>query len=232
MAIGSQLKTHAPFRILVAVPHTWLRETILQTFSGSNAELLIAQNRGDLLSPEHTQSDLILAEPFGFGEPGLDFLRQLRQRAPSTPLVVLLSLDTRDYRDAVVRIGANSVMATEQVATELLPTIERLLERSSLVNGIANKISQNAQQSAPIGESAFTNDNLPRSLHNLSDQAVERLATPVSFVSPHEDSPQVEDRLAEGRTFLRGLSILSNTATQTAPARTIRTACNLNCGAH
>ena len=36
----------------------------------------------------------------------------------------------------------------------------------------------------------------------------------------------------KARTFLRGLSIISNTAPQTAPARTIRTACNLNCGAH
>ena len=187
--MGSLLKTHAPFRILVAVPHLWLRETILQTFYGSNAELLIAQNRGDLLLPDHAKSDLILAEPFGFGEPGLDLLRQIKQRAPSTPLVVLLSLDTRDYRDAVVRIGANSVMATDQVATDLLPTIERLLERTSLVNGITNKISRNARQSAPIGESAFADDNLPLSLHNLSDQAVERLAAPVPFVSPAEDLP-------------------------------------------
>lgn len=231
MTMGSCLKTRAPFRILVAVPHAWLRETILQTFYGRNAELLLAQNRDELLL-EHNKLDLILAEPFGFGEPGLDLLREIKQRAPSTPLVVLLSLDTRDYRDAVIRIGANSVMATEQLTVDLLPTVDRLLERTSLVNGIAHKISHNAQKSAPIGEAAFAEDNLPASLHALSDRAVERLAAPVSFVFPQADSPQVDERPAEAQTFLRGLTIVSNTVTSTTPTRTIRTACNLNCGAH
>ncbi len=229
--MGSLLKTRTPFRILVAVPHIWLRETILQTFYGSNAELQIAQNREELLA-EHNKSDLILAEPFGFGEPGLDLLRQIKQQAPSTPLIVLLPLDTHDYRDAVVRIGANSVIATEHLIADLMPTVNRLLERKSLVNGIVHKISQNAQRSAPIGEAAFDDDNLPVSLRNLSNRAVERLATPVPSIFPRTDSPRVDVHPVEEQTFLRGLTIVSNTVTSPTPTRTIRTACNLNCGAH
>ncbi len=225
MTTASVVQVRARSKILIAVAHTWLRETILQTFHDSHLELVIAPNRNDLLSMN--QVDLILAEPFGYGDPGLDLLRRLKQRTPATPLIVLLPLDTLDYRNAVVRLGANCVMATEQITTDLLPTVERLLERTRLINGIASKLSRDATASAPIGESAFASDNLPLDLRALSDQAVERLAASLPF-----NYPPVTNHPAPGRTFLRGLSITSDALKPTSPARTLRTACNLNCGAH
>jgi DNA-binding NarL/FixJ family response regulator len=136
IVVSASINNSAPFRILVAIPHTWLRETILLILGSANAETVIATCRDDLISAEQTRPDIILADPFAFDEPGLDLLREIRQQAPAIPLIILLPLDTCDYRDAVGCIGANDMIAAEQLNTDLLPMVERLLSRARCISGV------------------------------------------------------------------------------------------------
>jgi molybdopterin-containing oxidoreductase family molybdopterin binding subunit len=203
-----------------------LRETILQTLETTNAETIIATSRDELMSSSQTLPDIILAEPFAFDEPGLDLMRELKLRAPAVPLIILLPFDTRDYRDAVVRIGANGVVAAEQLTTELLPTVERLLSRARLATSVADRINQFARTSSPMGESVLGSVNL----RALSDETVERLAPLVPQVSALENVSPSET--LEGRKFLRGLAVMPGYQPQRSETRVVRTACNLNCGSH
>ncbi|MBI5301794.1 MAG: molybdopterin-dependent oxidoreductase [Chloroflexi bacterium] len=223
------MNSKTPIRILLGVPHVWLRETISQTLA-ANAEILVAQNRQDLMLQAQMKPDVVVAEPFAFGEPGLDLLRQLKSSAPSVPLIVLLPFDTRDYRDAAIRTGANGVVNIEDLTTELAPAVAEVLKRALLANGIANKIAQIAQDGAPLGESAYTRDGAELSLAQLSDQIVEQLAPTIPTMASQDSADQPD--AAEKQTFLRGLTLTSKTVSTIAPTRTTRTACNLNCGSH
>ncbi len=220
------MRSNTPIRILLGVPHVWLRETISQTLA-TQAEILVAQNRQDLILQAQTKPDLMVAEPFAFGEPGLDLLRQLKSQAPAIPLIVLLPFDTRDYRDAAIRNGANGVVIVEDVTTELVPAVSEVLKRAVLVNGIADKIAHIAESGAPLGEAAYQSD---LSLAQLSDHAVAQLAPTLPPITTPDFSPRPDE--VEPRLFLRGLAITSKTMMTSAPTYTMRTACNLNCGAH
>ncbi|MBI5649529.1 MAG: molybdopterin-dependent oxidoreductase [Chloroflexi bacterium] len=218
------MRSNSPIRILLGVPHAWLRETISQTLA-QNGELLVAQNRHDLMAHAQTKPDVMIAEPFAFGEPGLDLLRELKARAPTVPLIVLLPFDTRDYREAAMHTGANGVIRVEDVATELAPAVSEALKRALLVNGITHQLAQIAERGAPLGEAAYRND-----LARLSDHAVEQLAPTMPSFATQDYSPRAD--AIEPQTFLRGLALTSKTISTAAPARTMRTACNLNCGSH
>jgi anaerobic dimethyl sulfoxide reductase subunit A len=220
------MRSNTPIRILLGVPHVWLRETISQTLA-EQAEILVAQNRQDLMLQAQTKPDVMVTEPFAFGEPGLDLLHQLKLQAPSIPLIVLLPFDTRDYRDAAIRSGANGVVTIEDVTTELMPAVSEVIKRAVLVNGIADKIAQIAECGAPLGEAAYQTE---LSLAKLSDQAVEQLAPTMPHITIQDFSPRRDQ--GEHQTFLRGLAITSKTISTPAPTHMARTACNLNCGAH
>jgi len=218
------MSSNTPIRILLGIPHGWLRETISQTLA-HNGELLIAHTRHDLMVQALRKPDAVIAEPFAFGEPGLDLLRELKAHAPAVPLIVLLPFDTRDYRDAAMRTGANGVIIVEDVTTDLSPIINEAIKRATLVNGITNEIAQIAERGAPLGEAAYHDD-----LARLSDRAVEQLAPTMPPLATQDFSPRADP--IEPQTFLRGLALTSKTISTAAPARTVRTACNLNCGSH
>ncbi|MCL4488753.1 MAG: molybdopterin-dependent oxidoreductase, partial [Chloroflexi bacterium] len=226
------MKPRNPFRILLAVPHPALRETIAQVFRADRAEILVAASRDDLVSQVSANPDLLLAEPFAFDEPGLDLLRLLKRTAPAVPLIVLLPFDTPEYHRAAVRSGANGILSIQTLATDLVPTVEQILSRSTLVDGVAREIKRIAQTSAPIGDAAFDEDLSRLSLATLSGEAVERLAPRLpAFPSAISDT-DVARPAQVGRVFLRGLSLASGPSSPHAVARTLRTACNVNCGSH
>ncbi len=224
----------SPLRILVAVLHPWLRDTISQLLARRPVEILPVHNRDALLTQASAGPDVVLVDPFAFGEPGLNLLQRLRRAAPATLIVVLLSADTHDYRDAVVRVGANGVVITERSTTDLLPTLQRLLARTHLVNGVADQIVRAAQRGAPIGAPAYGDSPSSRNLQALSDRAVERLASPLVSNLPTPPSrvnrPDQDER--REHTFLRGLTLSTVSPSPNSTERVARTACNLNCGAH
>ncbi len=188
-----QMTSPIPFQILLAVPCASLRDTITQILSNNCVRLAYAHNAENLFRSVSSQPDLILAEPFAFDEPGLDLLKRLKQQAPTIPLVVLLPFDTRDYRDAVNRMGANSIVITEELATSLWSTIERLLTRKDLDHGVTNTIAPMAQLRAPGGESAFTDHSDPSSLPTSSERPLEH-PTPMSAPDKPTDieTPPIE----------------------------------------
>ena len=202
------MKTHTPFQILIAVPCASLRDTISQILWDDRVQLAYAQNVQELFRPAPTQPDIIVAEPFAFGEPGLDLLKRLKQQTPTVPLIVLLPFDTRDYRDAVIRVGANSVVITEELATNLWSTIEQWLTRKECIDGVVNPISPIAQHSAPVDESVFCKHSEPSSLSTPSDQTLESPTLFAPFVvSPDKstitDEPSIAKTTQTSEHYLR-----------------------------
>ncbi len=108
-----------PSRILVAVPHLWLMDSLAQLLRRGPVEILPAPDRDALLAQASAGPDLLVIDPFAFGEPGLELLKRVRQAAPAAPIVVIIPIEANDYRDAALRLGANRVLTAEQSTTDL-----------------------------------------------------------------------------------------------------------------
>lgn len=227
MGLGVRMDQRRPSRILVAVPHLWLMDSLAQLLRRGPVEILPAPDRDALLAQASAGPDLLVIDPFAFGEPGLELLKRVRQAAPAAPIVVIIPIETNDYRDAALRLGANWVLTAEQTTTDLLSTVERLLARTALADGVAGRINTAARQSAPMGESAFSADGVPSDRHVLRNRAVERLASPLTPIPAADLSVSTDDRPP-----LRGLSLSAGFPSGRASERVVRTACNLNCGYH
>lgn len=121
--------------LLVAVSHLWLSDALTQILRKASLETIAADNLAAVFAQVRLNPAAILVDPFAFNVPGLELLSQLRQEAPTTPIIVLIPTEACDYRDTVIRLGADGVVATDRAATDLLPTVKQLIDRTTVVHG-------------------------------------------------------------------------------------------------
>ncbi|RIK54697.1 MAG: hypothetical protein DCC59_03205 [Chloroflexi bacterium] len=218
------MQPQSPLQILFIVRQPSLCDSLAQVLSGFGSALrwTSASTPTGVARALESKLDLILADPFAMGQGDIiAYYKALRCRLRAAPLIVLLPADTPDYRDAAVQMGANYTLAWSETATELLPVMERLLERKRLITGVSKYIESAAHASAPAGAPAFD-----PSLTERSRITIERLAPKTSIPENYSFPPISQSTFLRGLTFSAAAPISSNTE------RVDRTACNLNCGAH
>lgn len=103
------LETHAQFETIVTAP------------SGSEA----------LARAREQKPDLVLLDLGMPGLNGLEILPVLRTLVPRSLIVILTLLDTEAYRRAARRAGADAFVSKGALHAELLPTIDRLVQKAS-----------------------------------------------------------------------------------------------------
>lgn len=113
--------------ILLAAPHPWLRETLLQVLHDWPGAIHTAEGRASLFAQARGDAAVAILTPFAFGEHGADLLRELHQVAPHLRLVALIPDDDGDYRLAALRGGADAVVSEPQADVELVPTLQAML---------------------------------------------------------------------------------------------------------
>ena len=221
-----------PFTILIVVKRGALYDSLIQVLSQLPfpKHFLSASSPAELVSSLGNQPGLIIAAPFTLSGKIQDY-EALRHRAKASPLVTILPEDTRDYRDAAVLLGANSIVLAARIAEDLITSVERLLSRKRLVSGVAGQIASKAHTCAPAGESCYEAPASTPNIQQLSNCAVERLTTRVSPMRPGR--PVNHTRSVPGtQVYLKGLRLSAASPTNPLEERIMRTACNLNCGAH
>ena len=74
---------------------------------------------------------MAVVDPSLAGEGGLGWLRALKERCPGLKVIVLSARDEPNVRQAALRAGADAFVLKSAIATDLLPAVDRLLERAS-----------------------------------------------------------------------------------------------------
>lgn len=129
-------------RLFIAVPHPWLRETLCHLLHDLESEVVGVQTWDDLLGAIQQPTTAAVVDLFGFQQPFAVLLDELRQHAPGTAIIALLSTDTIDYRDAVVRAGANAVIVKENAYEDLIPSIVQVLNGKRYSTFIADLLKK------------------------------------------------------------------------------------------
>ncbi len=115
--------------LLLAVPHPWLRDTLLQVLRAWPGEVHTADTVDGLLLQAETDPSLIVLTLCTFGERVTDLLRSVRQAAPNAWIVALTPGSEPDYRLAARRAGADAAVSQDEADQHLIPTLNRLLAR-------------------------------------------------------------------------------------------------------
>lgn len=110
--------------LLLAAPHRWLRETLLQVLQAWPGGITTADNHDALLVAAKAGTDIVVLTPFAFGMHGADLLREVHRVAPRVRMVALIPDDDGDYRLAALRGGADAVVYESQADVDLLPTLQ------------------------------------------------------------------------------------------------------------
>lgn len=86
-----------------------------------------ALTQAQALSPQLILLDLTMPGPSGF-----EVIPLLRQALPELGIVVLTAHNQEAYRKAALTAGADEVVFKQRLATDLLPTIRRVVQANQL----------------------------------------------------------------------------------------------------
>ncbi len=112
--------------VLLAERHHGLSEAVrslLETAFGTVAMVADARSLQDVarrLAPDVAVVDVSISR-----DGGLDWLRALRSTCPSLKLVAVSVHDEESVRQAVLGAGADEFVVKRDIATDLLPAVER-----------------------------------------------------------------------------------------------------------
>lgn len=220
-----------PLTILVIVKSRPLYDTIVQVFNRNlqNCQIIHAPSLQQIKYGFSADPHLVIADPFIETDDRQPVLRSLlKSHSGTLPLVVLIPMDTNEYRDAAIELNANGIVVAGEIATELLPVIEKVMARSSLQNRVADQIRWWAETGSPAGEAAYGGR-----LDNVgvrSSGVVRRLSRKERNLCEEEYRDECEG--LSSQPMLQGLKYTAASADLNQKQEIWRTACNLNCGAH
>lgn len=94
------------------------------------AVLMVADEASLLEGVERLRPDVVIADLALARTGGLGWLRELRRRWPQLKLIVLSLHDEDGVRRAALEAGADAFVLKRAIATDLLPTVERVCART------------------------------------------------------------------------------------------------------
>ncbi len=189
-------------------------------------QIINAKTPDEISARVSASLDITLVDPlFILQRDHRSFIKELRTKLGLVPIIYLLPIDTRDFRDAAVESGVNGVVSLENLATELIPMIQCQVSKTTIFERIENKIQETAQYSSPAGEAIFHSKNIiERSDQLVKDLSLANTPLPVDTV----DSKDRQDQ----NVFLRHIKVSGGSQISSHDTRIVRTACNHDCGFH
>lgn len=118
------------YRVLIVDDNRRFLE-FLEEFLSSYADVHIV---GSALSGEEAlalaedgQPDIVISDLWMPDMGGLDLTREIKNRWPSVPTIILTLLDSPDHRQAAIEAGADAFIGKPSMDSDLVPTIEQLM---------------------------------------------------------------------------------------------------------
>ena len=132
-------------RILIADDHAivrkGLRQIIMEEFPSANVEE--ANDAENLVSKTLQQDwDVVICDLSMPGRSGLDALRQIKQSAPSLPVLIMSMHPEDQYALRVLKAGASGYLSKESIHDELIRAIRTvMLGKKFITPTVAEKLA-------------------------------------------------------------------------------------------
>lgn len=151
-------------RIVIAEDHTILREG-LRMILALNPELEVIGEAQDGLEAireaEIKKPDLILMDLYMPRMNGMDAIKEIKKKAPTTKILVLTTHKTEEYILPALKAGANGYILKDARHSELMLAIDNIfLGKSYLSPGISQKVIEGYMEGRKTIESSSSYDTL------------------------------------------------------------------------
>ena len=131
-------------RLVIAEDHTILREGLRSLFSSSpNFEIVgeAEDGREAIRCVEKLKPDLILTDLSMPRMNGMEAIREIKKRSPSTKVLVLTVHKTEEYILATLKAGAEGYILKDSTQSELMAAVKNVLSgRHYISPGISEKV--------------------------------------------------------------------------------------------
>jgi two-component system invasion response regulator UvrY len=155
-------------RIIIADDHTMVRKGIRLILSEAYPGMHIEEacDGNELLAKVCRQEwDIIISDISMPGRSGIEVIKELRQLAPQTPLLILSSHPAEQYAVRVIKSGAACYLTKESAPEELIKAIEALSEGKRYFS----------EEVIQIMTESIDNNYLDKLHNNLTDKEFEIL---------------------------------------------------------
>jgi DNA-binding NarL/FixJ family response regulator len=144
-------------RILIADDHTLIREGLRKILSEAFpfAEITDVADSADLLKNALMHSwDIIISDISMPGYSGIEILKQIKEHAPLTPVLILSMHAPEQYAVRSLRSGASGYLTKESAPFELVKAVKQILSgrkyiTSEVAEVLAGSIEDNNSQQPP-----------------------------------------------------------------------------------
>lgn len=139
-------------RILIADDHTLIREGLRKILAEAFpfAEIIDVPDSADLLKNALMQQwDIIISDISMPGHSGIEILKQIKEHAPQTPVLILSMHAPEQYAVRSLRSGASGYLTKESAPFELVKAVKQILSgrkyiTSEVAEVLAGSIEENS----------------------------------------------------------------------------------------
>lgn len=124
-------------KILIADDHTLIREGLRKILEESLAfaEVTDVADSADLFKKAIAQEwDIIISDISMPGYSGIEMLKQIKEHAPNTPVLILSMHAPEQYAVRAIKAGASGYLTKESAPTELVKAVQQIISGRRYIN--------------------------------------------------------------------------------------------------
>jgi DNA-binding NarL/FixJ family response regulator len=139
-------------RIVIADDHTIMREGLKRILEGADDVEVVGEAVDGfeaLAKVRHVDFDLLILDLSMPGRSGVELIRQIKDKAPKLPILILTMHEEEQYAVRAIRAGARGYLTKESAGTQLLYAIRKLAAgRPYISNEVAEQLAMDAMPSS------------------------------------------------------------------------------------
>jgi DNA-binding NarL/FixJ family response regulator len=116
-------------RLIIADDHTLMREGLKRILEGANDIAVVGEatdGNETLVQARRSDFDLLLLDMSMPGRSGVELIRQVKEVAPTLPILVLTMHEEEKYAVRAIRAGARGYLTKESAGTQLVSAIRKV----------------------------------------------------------------------------------------------------------
>lgn len=132
-------------RVIVAIPHPWLRQVVVNIFSSAKVNTVIVESIEELYQAIDERKSIVIIDIFSYSDYYRDILAEIKQKNARISIVALVSTSNAEYQYGLITAGANTVVVKENADEQLIPTLIQVFKDRRL-NEAAARLLENQKQ--------------------------------------------------------------------------------------
>lgn len=133
-------------RVVVAIPHFWLRQVVVRIFASAQVDCICVESITSLyetISKKNTA--LVIIDVFSYSEYYREIFRRIKETCAGLSIVALVSTTDRSYEYELHTAGASIVICKDNADEQLFPALIQIL-RDRKFNDEVGRMLENQKQ--------------------------------------------------------------------------------------